>query len=74
MYTELTVQYTRHGGAYDRGNADAYYGRVFDPHYYIGATYSTARVVALEGTPEYDAYKLGFEECSDFKDWGEIDE
>ena len=28
----------RHGGPFDRGAADSYYHRPFDPHYYEGAT------------------------------------
>ena len=26
---------TRHGSAYDRGSADAWYGRPFRPHYFV---------------------------------------
>ena len=25
----------RHGGPFDRGGADSYYGRGLDPHYYL---------------------------------------
>ena len=39
----------RHGGPYDRGSADAYYRRDFDPHYYEGAK----RIPIEAGTPEY---------------------
>ena len=28
----------RHGGPYDRGGADSYYRRAFQPHYYTGAS------------------------------------
>jgi len=34
----------RHGGPFDRGSADSYYGRRFDPHFFIGATNTTPRV------------------------------
>lgn len=34
----------RHGGPYDRGGADSYYGRRPNPHYYVGATYSSEEV------------------------------
>lgn len=37
--------YTRHGGPFDRGSADYYYGRDFDPHYYIGDTGNSSRVM-----------------------------
>lgn len=41
----ITERYDqRHGGPFDRGTADSYYGREFDPHYYVGATGSTPRV------------------------------
>lgn len=62
----------RHGGCFDRGAADSYYGRGRDPHYYVGATSFSDRVVDL--TPEeLEAYHAGYEfneECGDKKDWG----
>ena len=64
----------RHGGPYDRGNADSYYGRGYNPHYFTGATYSTRRVEKHEMTEEeIAAYKAGYydnEENGDKKDWG----
>ena len=64
----------RHGDAYDRGGADAYYRRPFSPHYYRGDTYSSERIELLDPTTEdYEAYKRGYEdtvEAGDFKDWG----
>ena len=63
----------RHGGPFDRGSADSYYGRPFRPHYFTGATYSTEEVIPAEGTAEYDAYEAGFmynEMNGDKKDWG----
>jgi len=64
----------RHGGAYDRGSADSYYGRGFNPHYYVGATYSSDRVELADMTPEeIVAYTKGYNENEDagnFKDWG----
>ena len=57
----------RHGGAYDRGSADAYYGREFEPHYYVGDTYSTERVSITDDTSaEFRDYMLGYTEC---KSW-----
>lgn len=41
----------RHGGPFDRGGADFWYGRGFNPHYYKGATYSTDRVELADMTP-----------------------
>ena len=62
---------TRHGGAYDRGSADAYYGRPFRPHYFTGATYQSEEVVIDdEFSLEFEAYCAGYEETTDRKDWG----
>jgi len=64
----------RHGGPYDRGSADSYYGRPFNPHYYQGATYSTPEVKLESMTAEeIVAYTAGYrdnEEAGHFKDWG----
>lgn len=64
----------RHGGPWDRGNADAYYGRPFMPHYYVGATGFTERVGEDRMTPgQIEAYEDGYREAvesGDFKDWG----
>jgi hypothetical protein len=52
----------RHGGPYDRGSADAYYGRPRRPHYFKDATYSSEEVLAahmIQG--EIDAYHAGYE-------------
>jgi hypothetical protein len=62
----------RHGGPYDRGSADSYYARGFQPHYFEGATYSSRMIICRQGTPEYEAYKAGYEyneKCGDRKDW-----
>ena len=72
---ETIAQYdTRHGGAYDRGSADAYYGRSYDPHLFRGDTYSSDRVELADMTAdEITAYTAGYrdqEESGDFKDWG----
>ena len=60
----------RHGGPYDRGAADAYYRRPFQPHYFEGDTYQTEKISIEKGTPEYDAYREGYLQQEDFKDWG----
>lgn len=55
---------TRHGGPYDRGSADSYYGRRFDPHYFVGATHSSARIdisTAVD-SPELAAYTAGYDD------------
>jgi len=61
----------RHGGPYDRGSADAYYRRPYDPHYYKSGTYSSERVEDLT-QEELAAYAAGFnDQCDsgDFKEW-----
>ena len=63
----------RHGGPYDRGSADSYYRRGYNPHYFKGATYSTDRVDEQHMTvQELAAYKAGYydnEDAGDKKDW-----
>ncbi len=61
-----------HGSPHDRGKADYYYGRGFQPHYFEGATHATPRITDL--TPEELAeYRIGYEEAElygDRKEWG----
>jgi hypothetical protein len=53
--------FTRHGGAYDRGSADAWYGREADPHYWTGATYASVRIpVSDMSAEEIAAYMAGY--------------
>ena len=63
----------RHGGPYDRGSADSYYRRSFNPHYYKGDTGTSERVTAKDMTPdEIVAYSAGYEDNEDeglYKDW-----
>lgn len=64
----------RHGGPYDRGAADSYYGRGYKPHYFTGPTYQSDRVELVDMTPEeITAYTKGYNDNEDdgnFKDWG----
>lgn len=64
---------TRHGGPYDRGSADSYYRRGFDPHFYEGATYQSTRIEKEQMTEEeIIAYKAGYddnEELGSYKEW-----
>ena len=51
----------RHGGPYDRGMADNYYGRPYNPHYYTGDTYSSKLVETKDMTSEeIQEYAKGF--------------
>lgn len=63
----------RHGGPYDRGGADCYYRRGYNPHYYKGATYSSERVDSESMTKEeLAAYDAGWEDnhkSGNFKEW-----
>jgi hypothetical protein len=53
----------RHGGPYDRGSADKWYGRAYDPHYYVGATAQSERVEMKDMTAEeIVAYSVGYRE------------
>ena len=66
----------RHGGPYDRGSADSYYRRGFNPHYFVGDTYSTPKIELAQMTAqEIAAYMQGYwdnEKSRDFKDWGDV--
>jgi hypothetical protein len=63
--------FTRHGGAYDRGSADAYYWRSVDPHYYTGASFQSTRIEEVDmSEEEIAAYMAGYNETTDRKDWG----
>lgn len=54
---------TRHGGPYDRGSADKWYGRSYEPHYYVGATYASDKVEMKDMTAaEIVAYTVGYNE------------
>ncbi len=65
---------TRHGGPFDRGGADFWYNRGFDPHYYTGNTYTSDRVEKTDmRAEELAAYRAGYEEAEaqgDQKDYG----
>lgn len=53
---------TRHGGPFDRGGADFYYGRGFAPHCFTGGTYTSDRVERDAMTPaEIATYRAGYE-------------
>ena len=71
-YTEMDVGYDqRHGGPYDRGSADAYYGRSFEPHFFKGDTHQSPRVELKDMTAaEITAYTAGYRDTHERKDWG----
>ena len=62
--------YTRHGGPYDRGSADRYYGREAIPHYFKGHTHQSELVSCDSMTvTEIEAYYAGYKEETDRKNW-----
>ena len=73
MVREHIVFETRHGSPYDRGSADSYYRRGYNPHYYLGDTGNSPRVTLKDMTPdEIVAYTAGYNDNEDegnFKEW-----
>ena len=78
MKIDATYDYDRrHGGPYDRGGADCYYGRGFQPHYmvfpYIGDTLKGVRIeragMTLEDLQAYEAGYLDARADGDLKEW-----
>lgn len=63
----------RHGGPFDRGAADSYYSRPFNPHFYAGATMQSPRIPEDAMTKEelyaYTAGYLHNEQFGDKKQW-----
>ena len=61
----------KHGSPRDRGSADRYYQRPYEPHYYPAGTYKGHRVVEKDMSKQQIAeYTKGWEEETDRKDWG----
>ena len=59
-----------HGSPYDRGSADAYYGRAKDPHKYPSGSYRGEKV-KLTDPKDIEAYMAGYEGTTDRKKWDE---
>jgi hypothetical protein len=60
----------RHGGPYDRGGADAYYGRPFSPHYFQKGTATSPKYEQHEMTPDQiEAYTAGYNDCDGRKEY-----
>ena len=60
-----------HGGLWDRGSADSYYGRAPDPHWWPEGTGHGDKVTNLNST-EVDEYMAGYdynERSGDKKDY-----
>lgn len=65
---------TRHGGPFDRGSADSYYGRAPVPHYFLDGTGTSPKVErSAMSQDQIDEYYAGYEYneyLGDKKDWG----
>jgi hypothetical protein len=63
----------RHGSPYDRGTADSYYGRDYNPHYFVGDSYNSPKIeLSLMTAEEITAYTAGYrdnEANGDKKEW-----
>lgn len=80
MFAASTVEFNgkvydqKHGGPFDRGSADSYYGRPCIPHWYPNGTGNPPRVKRADMTAtEIEAYLAGYEyneSIGDKKDWG----
>jgi len=60
-----------HGGLFDRGSADSYYGRPQDPHWYPEGSYHGEKITDLNET-ELQEYLAGYdwnEKHGDKKNW-----
>ena len=54
---------SRHGGPFDRGSADSWYSRAYNPHYYLGdIRMHTHRIVEVQDmtSKEIDEYAAGY--------------
>jgi hypothetical protein len=72
-YSDRELFDYRHGGAFDRGSADSYYGRNINPHYYVGGTYDSDMIEKSQMTiKEIEDYLAGYEwneKFGDKKEW-----
>jgi hypothetical protein len=73
MLNQSAYYNERHGGPYDRGQADSYYGRDYWPHYFVRDTHKSPRIDLDQMTPEeIVAYTAGYrdnEARGDKKEW-----
>jgi hypothetical protein len=62
--TTTTAKYnTDHGMPYDRGRADSYYDRPYEPHYYPAGTHRGERIVeGVMTESQIQAYKVGYDD------------
>ena len=65
----------RHGGPFDRGSADSYYGRGLQPHYYVGDSITSeivekSMMTKRELLEYYAGHEYNETVNKDWKDWG----
>tara|TARA_Y100000389_G_scaffold169851_1_gene176450 strand:+ start:1605 stop:1814 length:210 start_codon:yes stop_codon:yes gene_type:complete len=59
----MTKYNQKHGSPFDRGNADSYYRRAPDPHWWPQGSYKGSRVDESDMTAqEIEAYNAGYDE------------
>jgi hypothetical protein len=59
----MTKYNQEHGSPFDRGNADSYYRRALDPHWWPQGSYNGFRVDESDMTAqEIEAYNAGYDE------------
>ena len=62
-----------HGGPYDRGGADSYYGRIPKPHWWPNGTGKGERIEEQQMSDyQIKAYWAGYQDneaAGDFKEW-----
>ena len=72
-HTQSSYYDQRHGGPYDRGVCDSYYGRDYMPHYFVRDTHRSPRIDMAQMTDtEIAAYAAGYrnnEATGDKKEW-----
>jgi hypothetical protein len=71
MKTQPQFDRKRHGSLYDRGSADSYYRRAFNPHWWPEGTGHGEKITNLtrEEIAEYSAGYDDNTEMGDFKEW-----
>lgn len=67
----MPLDLPNHGSPADRGGADRYYGRPYDPHWYPEGTYKGQRVEEHQMTArQVKEYTDAWLQEEDRKDWG----
>ena len=67
----ITDGIPKNGSPQDRGSADRYYGRDYNPHWYPNGTGKGDRIELASMTPaEIVEYTYGYNNEEDRKNWG----